>query len=70
VIANAITRAQLDAAGLVVNPNMWIGSGWLYCRICRDYRHHYAMSHRGKSDCYEVCKECETYSGEEAQGNE
>jgi hypothetical protein len=57
------TRAQLDAAGLVPNLNMWIGAGWIYCGYCRRYQTHYAMSHAGTSDCFEVCVGCDTYTG-------
>jgi len=59
---NTISRKELDKKGLVVNPHMWLSSGWIYCKICKDYTKHYAMSHKGKSDCYEVCSKCENYS--------
>lgn len=58
-----ITRTRLDRAGLVMNPHMWIGDGWFFCRTCSDYTRHYAMSHPGQADCWEVCGSCETYSG-------
>lgn len=57
------TRAQLDALGLVENPHMWIGDGWMHCPHCRRYQHHYAMSTPGQSDCFEVCVGCQSYTG-------
>ncbi|MEY2873477.1 MAG: hypothetical protein RLZZ373_848 [Pseudomonadota bacterium] len=58
-----ITRAQLEADGCVVNPCMWIGDGWFYCRTCDRSTRHVALSHRGESDAYEVCTTCDTYTG-------
>ena len=56
-----VTREEMIAAGLVENPNMWIGSGWMWCMGCGTYTYHYAMSHKGQSDCFEVCGECNVY---------
>jgi len=59
-----LTRLWLDKMGCIVNPNMWIGDGWFYCAVCKEYSRHYAMSHTelpGK--CFEVCKKCNSYSG-------
>ena len=58
-----LTKAQLLADGCVLNRNMWIGDGWIWCRKCRAYQFHEAYSHSGESDCYEVCQTCGTYSG-------
>lgn len=57
------TRAELVRAGLVVNQNMWLGSGWFYCPNCKAYRYHEALSHPGRADCFEVCRECHAYTG-------
>lgn len=62
-MVTAYTRKVLDSLGLVVNRNMWIGDGWIYCKFCQKYTFHYAMSHKGKADCYEVCRECDNYTG-------
>jgi len=56
------SRKELEAKGLVKNPNMWLSSGFLYCKVCEKHTYHYAMSTLGKSDCYEICKECDNYS--------
>lgn len=58
-----LTREELETKGLVVNPNMPLFGGWFYCRICERYSHHYAMSHKGESDCFEICRDCNCYSG-------
>ena len=58
------TRAQLFAAGLVVNHHMYLAGRWFYCRSCGRNTRHYAMSHRGLADCFEVCEECDTYNGQ------
>jgi hypothetical protein len=57
------SRLFLEQVGLEVNPNMWLGGGWFYCAFCKEYTHHYAMSHKGQSDCFEICKKCDSYSG-------
>jgi len=57
-----LSRDELIKHGVVDNPNMWIGDAWLYCFPCNRYTYHYAMSHRGKYDCFEVCKECQQYT--------
>ena len=58
-----LTKAQLIADGCVPNQNMWIGDGWMFCRTCNRYSFHGAMSHQAEADCYEVCKVCDTYTG-------
>lgn len=58
-----LTKADLIADGCVPNPNMWIGDGWLYCRTCERFQFHGAWSHPGETDCHEVCKVCDTYTG-------
>ena len=58
-----LTLDQLIADGCVWNPHMWIGDGWMYCRGCEKYTFHRAWSHRGASDCFEVCLECQQYHG-------
>lgn len=55
------SRAELEAKGLVENPHMYLGSGWLFCYVCTEYQYHLALSTPGKSDCYEVCKQCENH---------
>lgn len=60
---NIVTRTELEAAGLVPNRHMWIGDGWIYCPLCARNTLHDAWSHKGDSDCFEVCKSCECYSG-------
>ena len=55
------SRLFLEQVGYKVNPNMWIGNGWFYCAFCKEYTHHYAMS--GSVECLEICKECDSYSG-------
>ena len=57
-----MTKKELESQGLVVNPNMWLGSGWMHCKVCKKYTYHYAMSHKGQNDCYEICRESDTYS--------
>ena len=57
------TENELIQAGIVKNPNMWIDSGWIFCVKCNNYRFHFAMSHIGGNDCYEICQICKTYSG-------
>lgn len=57
------TEEQLKALGLVENPFMWIADGWFFCVTCQRYTYHFAMSHPRQADCFEVCKECKTYSG-------
>jgi hypothetical protein len=58
----AYSRAELDRVGLVVNPNMWLpDGGWHFCAYCKQYTRAYAMSSPGKSNCYEVCKECDNH---------
>jgi hypothetical protein len=59
----AHTRQDLDKAGKVVNPNMWLGDGWYFCKVCKKYTFHYAMSTPKQADCFEVCRECDNYSG-------
>lgn len=66
---NRISRAELEADGAVRNPNMWIGDGWMYCKGCKRYTFHHAMSHPGERDCYEVCGDCDCYYGEEKLKN-
>ena len=61
-----VTVAELREAGLIPNRHMWIGNGWMFCRVCNQYAYHDAWSHRGTSDCYEVCRECQCYSGHHA----
>jgi hypothetical protein len=56
------SREELEHLGLVVNPNMYIGSGWRFCVTCKRYAYVNAMSHPGKSDCFEVCRDCNTHS--------
>jgi len=56
------SRKELEAKGKVVNPNMWLGSGFMFCKVCEKYTYHYPMSTKGKSDCYEICEECDNYS--------
>lgn len=56
------TRAELEEMGLVVNPNMYIGDGWRFCITCNRYAYVNAMSHRGQSDCFEVCRDCNTHT--------
>ena len=51
----------VEELGVVRNPRMWIGHGWLYCVGCRSYQFHVAYSHPGTSDCYEVCRTCARY---------
>ena len=57
------TVQELESRGLIRNPNMWIGNGWFYCVVCSEYTYHFAMSHRNDSDCFEICKQCKSYSG-------
>ena len=59
----AHTRQELDAAGKVVNRNMWIGDGWFFCKCCKRETPHYAMSTPKQADCFEVCRVCDNYSG-------
>ena len=57
------TRKFLETFyGLIVNPHMYLGSAWFYCRVCREYTYHYAMSHKGQSDCFEICKKCDSFA--------
>ena len=58
----AYTQGELEKLGLVINPHMWLGGGWFHCVKCQLNTHHYAMSHRNKSDCFEVCRVCHTHS--------
>lgn len=54
------TRGELDEMGLVVNPNVYIGSGFWFCIPCNMYTHMIAMSHKGQSDCFALCRVCNT----------
>ena len=63
-----LTKQQLIADGCVPNRNMWIGDGWFWCKGCEKYTLHRAFSHRGDSDCYEVCLECNQYHGSRQLG--
>jgi len=59
-----LTIEQLVKDGCVENPHMpLIDGGFQYCRTCLTYNYHDAMSHHGISDCYEVCRVCQTYTG-------
>ena len=58
-----LTADQLRGDGCVPNLNLWIGDGWFYCPGCEKYSFHRAFSHRGESDSYEVCLECNQYHG-------
>lgn len=53
-----VTFEWMKHNGLVVNPHMWIGDGWLFCVYCKQNTLHFAMSHPGMSDCFEVCEVC------------
>jgi|SRR5215510_15199618 len=61
VLYEVYSREELNRLGLVVNPYMYIGDGWRFCVTCKRYAYVYAMSHSGKGDCYEVCRECNTH---------
>jgi hypothetical protein len=54
--------------GVVRNPHMWIGGGFLFCVGCQTYRTHDAYSHWGMSDCFEVCRTCERYYRADVDG--
>jgi hypothetical protein len=54
--------------GVVRNPNMWIGGGFLFCVGCQTYRTHDAYSHWGMSDCFEVCRTCQRYYRADVDG--
>lgn len=56
-----ISYDEMTSMGLVLNPNMYIGNGYMFCGNCNDYTYHFAMSHRGQADCYELCKDCNSY---------
>jgi len=61
--SSSIPVADLVRAGLVVNLHMWLGPGFLYCPGCRRHTYHFAMSHPGQRDCWEVCRGCRSYHG-------
>lgn len=52
---------ELIVMGLVPNPNMYVGAGFMFCANCNHYTYHFAMSNRGKSDCFELCKDCNSF---------
>lgn len=56
-----VSYDELVAMGLVLNPNMYLGDGFMFCARCNQYTYHFAMSHTGKSDCFELCKDCNSY---------
>lgn len=56
-----ISRDDMILMGLVLNPNMPIGAGFFHCPNCNHYTYHFAMSHRGLSDCFELCQDCDSY---------
>lgn len=56
------TRAELENKGLRENPNMWLGGGFRFCVNCQHHVYVVALSHPGKADCYEVCRECNTHN--------
>lgn len=56
------SRLFLEQIGFKTNPNMWLGGGWFYCAFCKEYTHHYAMS-SPTVECLEICKKCDSYSG-------
>lgn len=60
-----VTRPELVEAGLVPNPHLWIGDGWIYCRVCERYTFHQAWSvpQQAQPVCFEVCLSCNYYSG-------
>lgn len=60
----AYSRQELDKGDYTVNNNMWLGDGWFFCKVCKKYTFHYAMSHKtNRQECVEVCHECDNYSG-------
>ena len=59
----AYSRQELDTLGYSINPNMWLGDGWFFCKVCRQDTPHYAMSNSARLDCVEVCRHCDNYSG-------
>lgn len=56
-----LSYQELVDIGIVPNLNMYIGNGYMFCANCQKYTYHFAMSHRGMSDCYELCKDCDSY---------
>lgn len=56
-----ISRDELIRMGLVLNPNMYISDGFFHCPNCNHYTYHFAMSHSGASDCFELCKDCNSF---------
>lgn len=54
-----LTRKELENKGYVLNPNLWLGSGYIYCSNCKDYHMHYGMS-KSNGDYVIVCFICDT----------
>lgn len=59
-----ITQSELEADGAVLNPHVYLGSGFIYCGKCRQYTYHFAMTYPyPNSRVYEVCRDCKCYTG-------